>query len=112
MAKLIFPIALGLALGWAASHALFLGWWTLVPWGVAGLALGYWIGKQGALLAGGLYGFSLSFVFMLAGYSGSAPIVTRAPFFALLGVFGALCGLILAALGASIKTRANPTSPR
>jgi hypothetical protein len=103
MSRIAVPIALGLLLGWAASHILFLGWWTLIPWGAAALALGYWIGKRGAMLAGTLFGFSLSFVFMLAGYTGAAPVAARIPFFALLGLFGAVCGLILAALGARLK---------
>ena len=103
MSRIAVPIALGGLLGWAASHALSLGWWTLIPWGAAGLALGYWIGKRGAMLAGALYGFILSFVFMLAGYTGAAPVATRIPFFALLGLFGAICGLVLAALGARFK---------
>src|SRR5207248_9176631 len=39
-ARLATAVALGFILGWAAAHALFLHWWTLVPWGVAALALG------------------------------------------------------------------------
>lgn len=105
MSRIAVPIALGVVLAWAAAHALFLGWWTLLPWGAAGIALGFWIGRPGALLAGGLFGFALSFTFMLAGYSGSAPAITRVPFFGLLGVFGALCGLLLSAVGARIKRR-------
>ncbi len=103
MSRIAAPIGLGLFLGWAASHALFLGWWTLIPWGAAALALGYWIGKRGAMLAGAIYGFTMSFAFMLAGYTGAAPLATRIPFFALLGLFGAVCGLILAGLGARLK---------
>jgi hypothetical protein len=103
MSRIAVPIGLGLLLGWAASHALFLGGWTLLPWGAAALGLGYWLGKRGAMLAGALYGFALSFVFMLAGYTGAAPVATRVPFFALLGLFGAICGLVLALLGARLK---------
>lgn len=107
MSRIAVPIALGLALGWATAHALFLGFWTLIPWGAAGLGLGYGFGKPGAWLAGALYGFALSFVFMLAGYTGAAPLTTRIPFFALLGLFGAACGLILALIGARLKPGAR-----
>ena len=107
VARLALLVALGALLGWAASHALFLGLWTLVPWGAAGLALGYWTGRRGAMLAGTLYGFTLAFVFMLAGYTGQAAVVTRIPFFALLGLFGALCGLVLAAVGARFRPAAR-----
>lgn len=103
MSRIAVPIALGLVLGWAGSHALFLGFWTLIPWGTGALGLGYWLGKRSALLAGALYGFALSVVFLLAGYTGAAPVATRVPFFALLGLFGAACGLVLALLGARLK---------
>ncbi len=104
----IVAIALGVVLGWAASLVLFLGWWTLVPWGVAGVGLGHWTGQRGAMLAGAAYGFALCFVFTLAGYKGAAPTVTRVPFFAVFGLVGGVCGLLLAALGAFLKRRAHP----
>ena len=110
MSRMTIPIALGLLLGWVASHALFLGWWTLLPWGAAGIALGYWVGRRTAILAGALYGFALCFVFMVAGYAGSAPTITRVPFFALIGLFGAICGSVLAALGARLKAAKSPAA--
>lgn len=72
MLPLIAAAVVGLLLGWGGAHALFLGLWTLVPWGLAGLVLGYWVGRRRALLAGALYGFILCFVFMVAGYSTSS----------------------------------------
>ncbi len=92
--------ALGLLLGWAAAHVLSLQWWTLVPWGLAAVALGYRANRATAVVAGALYGFVLCFVFTLATYGGAAPAITRVPFFTVLGVVGALCGLLLALLGA------------
>jgi len=47
------------------------------------------------------YGFLLCFVFTLATYGGAAPAITRVPFFTVLGLVGALCGLLLALLGTS-----------
>jgi hypothetical protein len=90
--------ALGGLLGILAAHALFLGWWTLVPWGIGGLALGYKF-KERFVLAGSAYGFALVFIFMIGQYTGERPLIGRLPAFALLGLFGAFCGLILTTLG-------------
>jgi len=95
--------ALGLLLGWAAAHVLSIQWWTLVPWGLAAVALGYRANRATAVVAGALYGFVLCFVFTLATYGGAAPAITRVPFFTVLGVVGALCGLLLALLGALLR---------
>jgi len=94
--------ALGLLLGWAAAHVLSLQWWTLVPWGLTAVALGYRANRATAVVAGALYGFVLCFVFTLATYTygGPAPAITRVAFFTVLGLVGALCGLLLALLGA------------
>ena len=100
MSRLASAAALGLLLGWAAAHILSLQWWTLVPWGLAAAALGYRASRATAVVAGALYGFVLCFVFTLATYCGSAPPITRVTFFTALGLVGALCGLLLALLGA------------
>jgi len=94
--------ALALLLGWAAAHVLSLQWWTLVPWGLAAVALGYRANRATAMVAGALYGFVLCFVFTLATYGGAAPAITRVPFFTVLGLVGALCGVLLALLGAFV----------
>ncbi len=108
MRRLATGVVLGLILGWAAAHALFLHWWTLVPWGLAGLALGYRAKRAGAVIAGAGYGFVLCFVFTLASYGGAAPAITRVPFFTVLGFVGALCGLLLALLGAALMPGTVP----
>src|SRR5437773_3901245 len=79
MRRLATGVGLGLILGWAAAHALFLHWWTLAPWGLGGLALGYRANRVGAVTAGAGYGFVLCFVFTLASYGGAAPAITRVP---------------------------------
>src|SRR5437879_9463124 len=84
MTRFASAILAGLLLGWGAAHALFLHWWTLVPWGLAALALGYRAGKGEGAIAGALYGFVLCFVFTLASYGGAAPAITRIPFFTVL----------------------------
>jgi hypothetical protein len=104
--KLFISIVVGAALGVIGSRYLFVGsWLILIPWAIAGLAIGYWGPKRGAMANGAVYGFVLSFIFMQAGYSGSAPAISRVPFFALLGVFGAICGFGLGLVGFWIRGR-------
>jgi len=99
MLRFATAVALGLLLGWAATHALSLQWWTLVPWGLPAIAVGSRATRIRAVVAGALYGFVLCFVFTLAGYGGTAPAISRVPFFTVLGLVGAVCGLLLALLG-------------
>ena len=105
MPRLASAVALGLLLGWAAAHVLSLQWWTLVPWGLVAAALGYRATRTTAVAAGSIYGFVLCFVFTLATYGGAAPAITRVPFFMILGLVGAVCGLLLALLGESLMPR-------
>jgi hypothetical protein len=98
--KGIIAIAVGAVLGVVGARILFVGsWLSLVPWTIAGLLLGVWCERREWLWVGALYGFFLTFIFMVAGYSGSASVLSRLPFFALIGVFGAACGLALALVG-------------
>lgn len=101
MIKLLVSIIVGAILGIVGSRFLFVGsWHSLIIWGIVGLVIGYWSSnRKEALINGSVFGFVLSFVFMLAGYAGSAPILTRTPFFAILGIFGSVCGFILAFIG-------------
>src|SRR2546427_6267393 len=96
MFRFTTAVALGLLLGWAATRALSLQWWTLVPWGLVAVALGYRANKAGAASAGALYGFVLCFVFTLAGYGGGAPALTPLPLFSGFWLVGAPFGLLLA----------------
>jgi len=101
MLKLLLSALAGAVLGILCSRYLFVGsWLSLIPWAIVGLALGFWSGGRTAWVNGAAYGFILSFLFMLAGYAGSAPLVSRLPFFALLGIFGAICGAALGLIGA------------
>jgi hypothetical protein len=106
MKKIYTAIAAGVVLGIIGARFLFVGsWFNLIPWSLAGLAIGYWGTKNEAMIDGVVYGFVLSFVFMIAGYDGKASLISRVPFFSILGVFGGMCGLILGVLGFSVKTR-------
>ena len=95
-------IALAGILGIGGAHALFLGWWTLVPWGITGIALGYRF-KDRFVISGLVYGFVLVYVFMIGQYTGDRPLIGRLPAFGLLALFGAVCGLILTAIGSFLR---------
>src|SRR2546422_6154530 len=102
MPRFASAIALGVLLGWTAAHFLSLQWWTVVPWGLAAVALGYRASRPTAVVAGALYGFVLCFVFTLATYCGGAPPVTPGTLFSHLGLLGAVLGFLL------LRPRAAP----
>jgi hypothetical protein len=106
MMKFLVAIALGAGLGILGSRYLFVGsWMSLIVWGVAGLLLGGWCSeRRQAIINGTVFGFVVAFVFMLSGYGGSASLISRVPFFAILGVIGAICGAVLGFLGNSART--------
>src|SRR5205814_7096000 len=99
MPRFACATALGLLLGWAAAHILSLQWWTLVPWGLAAVALGYRANRARATIAGALYGFVLCFVFTLAGYGGAGPAITLLPIVPCLGLAAGGGGVSPALLG-------------
>lgn len=100
MRKYITAIVVGSVLGLIGSRYLFVGsWLSLIPWTIAGLALGAWCARAESLGVGAVYGFFLVFVFMATGYAGSAPLLGRIPAFAVLGLIGAVCGLVLGIMG-------------
>ncbi len=104
MIKVGVSALVGALLGVIGSRYLFVGSaLSLIPWGIVGLAIGYWSTRRSSMLNGGVYGFFLAFVFMIAGYSGSASLLSRLPFFGALGLFGALCGFVLGLLGNLLK---------
>ena len=105
MIKFVVAVVVGALFGLAGPYYLFLGWFSLIPWGIAGLALGYWSERRERFWVGLLYGFALCFSFMIAGYTGNASLVSRLPFFALVGVFGALCGLGLTLVGHRLRSK-------
>ena len=110
MARYITAIVLGVALGFAGATMLNLQWFTLIPWGIAGIALGLGATRVKAIAAGAVYGFILCFVFMLAGYTGAPPVITRFPFFAAIGLFGAVCGVAVSWIGSTVKRPSTPNA--
>lgn len=106
MNKILVAVLLGLVLGVLGARYLIVGsWLNLVPWGIAGLAIGAWGTKNESIVNGMCYGFILTFAFMIAGYSGTYSLISRFPFFAVLGVFGGVCGLMLGLLGYQVKAK-------
>ena len=109
MKKLLVGIVIGVVLGVVVSKYLFVGsYLNLVLWGIMEIGLGWWSGsRKEAVWNAALYGFVLSFVFMWVGYQGRAPILTRIPFFAALGVVGMACGAVLGLIGSLISHKAK-----
>ena len=109
MIKAVSALILGGILGTLGARYLFVGSaHSLIPWSLAGLLLGYWCkSRKEAVIIGILYGFALVFSFMLAGYQGVAPLVTRIAPFAVLGLVGAFCGFVLTEISVSLKPKVN-----
>lgn len=105
MRRTIVSICLGALLGIVGARYLLVGSaLCLVPWSIAGLCIGYFNDRRGAMINGAVYGFVLSFAFMCAGYKGAAPLLMRVPFFLLLGLIGGACGFALGNLGFLFKS--------
>jgi hypothetical protein len=105
MRRTVVSICLGALLGLVGARYVLVGSaLSLVPWAIVGLCIGCFNDRKGAMINGALYGFVLSFAFMCAGYHGAAPLLTRVPFFLLLGVIGAVCGFALGNLGFLIRS--------
>ena len=102
MRAILLSALIGTVLGYLGARVLFVGsYLSLIPWGIAGFILGWWSQTyRTAGMNGAVYGFVLAFFFMLVGYEGSSPVWTRIPFFALLGLVGAVCGAGLGLGGA------------
>jgi hypothetical protein len=108
MFKSTVAFIIGVVIGAAGPQYVFLGAYSLIPWGLVAVALGLWGNRREALKSGAVYGFSLSFAFLVAGYNGTPSLVSRFPFFVILSLFGAVCGLALSALGYYLKLRFTP----
>jgi len=102
MKKLLIAAIVGIGLGFISAKLIpSWGYANLFVWAAVALALGYYAGaKRQSAYVGGLYGFCLAFTFMLAGYTGSTSVFTKILPFAVLGIFGGLCGLAWSLVGA------------
>lgn len=105
MKKIIIAVIISVGLAFVADRYLFVqSALTLIPWSGTGIVLGIFCHtKKESLRLGSLYGFVLSFSFLVFGYEGDAPIVGRLPFFALLALVGAVGGGVLALIGMLLR---------
>jgi hypothetical protein len=103
MLGLLLALAGGAVVGLAGANATTLGFWTLLPWALGAFLTGY-LARRRPALAGAIYGFALSFSFIVSVYTGAASVMNRMPYFTLLGVVGAVCGALLAVIGASVSS--------
>ena len=102
--QIFVAVIAGLVLGYAGAQALFLGSWTLVPWGFAGLIFGVYCRKaKDAVGAGCTYGFVLVFSFLVAQYTGTVPVLQKTPGFTVLALFGSVCGIVLTVSGYVVR---------
>ena len=97
---------LGAAMGVLGARYVFVGsGQSLLPWSLVALLVGGFAPTRGAAAAGAAaYGFTLAFAFMVAGYDGSETLLSRLPFFAILGLVGAGCATLLALLASFVAT--------
>jgi hypothetical protein len=108
MFKSVLAFIVGVVIGASGPQYVSLGAYSLIPWGLVAVALGLWGNRREALKSGAIYGFSLSFAFLVAGYHGEPSLASRFPFFVILALFGAVFGLALSALGYYLKLRFTP----
>jgi hypothetical protein len=108
MLRNVVAFIIGVVIGAAGPQYAFLGTYSLIPWALVAAALGSRGNRREALKSGAVYGFSLSFAFLVADYNGAPSLVSRFPFFVILSLFGAACGLALSALGYYLKLRFAP----
>jgi hypothetical protein len=88
-------IAVGLLLGFIGGPVII-----LLPWALVSLAIGaFSVGKRVAVINGSIFGFVAAFTFMVSGYEGQEAIITRLLPFVILGLVGAVYGLIFAGVG-------------
>ena len=112
--KLIAAAIVGIILGILGSRYLFVGsFLSLIPWGIAGLLFGLWCQNyRESLITGAVYGFLLVFAFMAGGYEGADPILGKLPFFAILGLVGAVCGIGLTLTATFLRRKLTKPSAR
>ncbi len=105
---LVVAILVGAILGVLGARVLFVNSaLSLVPWSVAGLALGavYAGDRWRTRVVGAAYGFALAYAFMVASYDGTSAVASKLLPFLPFGAFGAICGTLLAVVGSSVGTR-------
>lgn len=98
-------VLLGIVFGIFYAKFIFLGAiLTLATWGIGGILVGVLSNnRKESLWQGAIYGFVVSFAFLVVDYNGHNPIIRVLFPFALLSLFGALCGIVLGFAGNLLK---------
>jgi len=105
------------AMGYASAHYLFAGSAAnVVPWGVLAAAAGLWAEDAGQARAqGGLAGFAVSAAFLWFDNTDAktpAHLAHLLPAVAVASLFGLGCGLALAWLAWTLRTRSRRVGAR
>jgi hypothetical protein len=109
--KILASILAGSCLGVLGARYLFVGsWLSLVPWTIVGLGFGVWAQHKQWRILGALYGFFLFLVFTIAGYSGTASVSSRVPFFLIIGIVGSIFGFVTGWLGSVIRKKISSSN--
>lgn len=106
MKVLLLAIILAILLALIGSRYIFVGsYLNLIDWGIAGLCIGYISShKKNAVINGAIYGFILGFIFIVDGYKGAAPLLSRLLIFVIIGIICALFGAVLSMVGNILKS--------
>lgn len=92
---LITSVVLGIVYGLLGGKV-----WILIPWGITTLLIGYFSGnRKFSLINGAVFGFLAVFFFMISGYNGALPLISRLPAFVLIGLIGLISGLVTSFVG-------------
>ena len=103
----------GVILGYISAHTFFASSWTaLIPWGLIGLILGYTaLNRKEVFIPGVLYGFFLTFSFLVFGFHGANDKFASFLLFSLiLSLVGALGGSVLFVIGITLKSKVGTHS--
>ena len=97
----MIAVVVGMILGFIGGPA-----WILIIWGIAAFLVGYFSkNSKESLINGFIFGFAASFFFMVHGYSGTASVLSRMPFFILISIFGGVCGLVGSFVGSYLHKK-------
>jgi uncharacterized membrane protein len=109
MSRRISASLLGIVFGFLGAKMLFLGWFTLLPWGIVAFILGYLSDSQtDAAQKCALYGVVLGFTFILIGYRGEdTNLLVRAMLAVIVGFFCILSVVPLGVFGHFLKDMRN-----
>lgn len=84
------------------SYKLFSGWYTIIPWTLCTLMIGYRsLGKHKAIYRGALFGYILFLLYIIIGYAGQTDQASLLKFglfavsFSLVGAFAGIIGSLL-----------------